>query len=835
MISRILIRLTVISLFTALATPLRLAAQGRLAGQTPNPVPLINQPLVPDAAVPGGKGFTLTVNGTGFVSGSVVNWDGSGRATTFVSSSQLTASILDSDIRKASTAAVTVVSPERGSGASNTVFFGIGLASPGVGLNASNFGPSGYFISVATGDFNRDGKLDLAVANYTANNVTILLGNGDGTFKVAGNYGTGTSAHGVAVADFNGDGKLDLAVTNEGSNDISILLGNGDGTFKDSVNYAVGSFPWRVAVGDFNSDGKLDLVVTNSAAGGGTPSVSILLGKGDGSFQAALDYGAGTLPFGVAVGDFNRDGTLDLAVGNGESRNVSILLGNGDGTFQSPVNYDIGDQPTEVAAADLNADGELDLAVADTLGHLSVLLGNGDGTFQSVVNYAATGLPISVVVGDFNDDGKLDVVLANQSGINLFLGNGDGTFGPAASYGRQSQNDVSLAVGDFNGDGRLDLALANYSNGVSEVSVLSQIPTVTLSPSKLDFDLQVVGTKSALEKSTLTNGGLPLNISSIAITGPDATDFFQKNNCDSNLPPAGRCTISVAFRPTQIGPRTASVTIIDNAAGSPQSVLLGGIGVTAGPDATLSTKNLTFATQLVGTISAAKPLKLINYGAETLNITSIVAIGDFSEKDNCGSSLPPGGHCNIDVSFKPTQRGHRAGFLSITDNAPDSPQEVHLSGVGTVVRLDPESLDFGTVSVGQKSSPQKAQLTNVGPGRLHIASIRTTGADAGDFPEVNDCPKYLDAKEFCAVTVTFAPTYAGNRSADVSVSDDGGGSPQQLTLSGIGGCGGSCPCAAGCRCAFNRCFIGISSAGAVTESASREACNANRNWLPDMR
>jgi hypothetical protein len=176
--------------------------------------------------------------------------------------------------------------------------------------------------SVAVGDFNGDGKLDLAVANSASNNVSVLLGNGDGTFQAAVNYAVGTNPASVAVGDLNGDGKLDLAVANIGSNNVSVLLGNGDGTFKAAVNYAVGSSPYSVAVGDFNGDGKLDLAVANP----GSNNVSVLLGNGDGTFQTAVNYAVGSYPYSVAVGDFDGDGRMDLAVANHGSNNVSILL-----------------------------------------------------------------------------------------------------------------------------------------------------------------------------------------------------------------------------------------------------------------------------------------------------------------------------------------------------------------------------------------------------------------------------------------------------------------------------------------------------------------------------
>lgn len=232
----------------------------RLAAQEPqnesattviaNPVPLINQPLVPDAIRPGGAGFMLTVNGTGFVSGSVVKWNGSARATTFVSNSRLAAKILSSDIAKPSTAAVTVVNPAPGGGTSNVVFFEATIPSASVGLALKSNPSTGDFpISFAVGDFNRDGRLDLAVANLNSNSVSVLLGKGDGTFQAAVNYNVGSSPYSIAVGDLNADGNLDLVVANSSGNDVSVLLGRGNGTFGGAVNYSTGVASTPLSVG----------------------------------------------------------------------------------------------------------------------------------------------------------------------------------------------------------------------------------------------------------------------------------------------------------------------------------------------------------------------------------------------------------------------------------------------------------------------------------------------------------------------------------------------------------------------------------------------------------
>jgi len=359
---------------------------------------------------------------------------------------------------------------------------------PPLNFNRANYrtGVSPYFVAV--GDLNGDGIADLVVANagtnYTGTTVSVLLGNGDGTFQPQMDFASGRQPRAVAIGDFNGDGKPDLAVANgilNAPGTVSVLLGNGDGTFQPPVAYVAGAIPSGVAVGDFNGDGNLDLAVVNFS----DHTVSVLAGNGDGTFQTHVDYGTGYGPLGLVVRDFNGDGNPDLAVVTASGPNaslgsVSILLGNGDGTFQSQVNYQTGGGSSGIAVGDFNGDGKLDLAVANPCGRgfqciapyapttVSVLLGNGDGTFQKQVEYETGADTLSVAVADFNGDGKLDPAVANYFDftVGVLLGNGDGTFQPQITFpGARRLGPAAIAAGHFagNGPGSADIVGTNYS------------------------------------------------------------------------------------------------------------------------------------------------------------------------------------------------------------------------------------------------------------------------------------------------------------------------------------------------------------------------------------
>ncbi len=314
--------------------------------------------------------------------------------------------------------------------------------------------------------------LDLVTANFNSNTISVLLGNGNGTFHGAVTYSVGSGPIALAIGDLTGDGVLDIAVANYNSGTISVLFGNGDGTFQGAVTYNVGTNPRGVAIADLDggSDGN-DLVVANW----GSATVSVLMNNGNGTFAKAVNYVVGTDPGDLVVADLNGDGKLDVATANYGSDTVSVLPGNGDGTFGTAIGFATGSNtdPIDVVAVQLTGDGEYDLATANNdNGTVSVLLNQGapgsaltPSSFAAAVNYASGGSnPYHLVAADVNGDGEQDLAVADYGSnqVGVLLGNGDGTL-QAAVTDSVGGNPIGITAGDFDGDGDIDLATANYN------------------------------------------------------------------------------------------------------------------------------------------------------------------------------------------------------------------------------------------------------------------------------------------------------------------------------------------------------------------------------------
>jgi hypothetical protein len=311
-------------------------------------------------------------------------------------------------------------------------------------------------------------------------------------------------------------------------------------------------------------------------------------------------------------------------------------------------------------------------------------------------------------------------------------------------------------------------------------------PAVSLSASSLNFGSQIVNSTSAVQTVTVTNSGTAtLSLGSITATAP----FAQTNTCGSSVAAGAICTISVTFTPTTGGSAVGSVTLMDNATNSPQTISLTGTGVTA-PIADLSPASLTFPPPplAVGTTSASQTVTLTNNGSATLIIVGITASANFGETNNCGASVPVGGNCSISVTFTPTAVGNLYGTLSVTDNnngAPASTQVVPLAGTGLgapAVSLSASTLSFGSQAVNTTSAVQTVTVTNSGTATLSLGSITATAP----FAQTNTCGSSVATGGICTISVTFTPTTTGSAVGSITLTDNAGNSPQTITLSGNG-------------------------------------------------
>jgi hypothetical protein len=537
-----------------------------------NAVPLVYQPLVPMSATPGAAGFTLTVHGTGFATGAVLNWNGSPRTTTVLSSTTLQATINSTDVAHIGTAVITVVNPTPGGGTSNVTYFPVRQPAP-----SASFAPEPGVTPLAgpavVGDFNGDGILDLIVGqNISAQSgsINFYRGLGNGAFAAPVTSPSTLPVIALASGDFNGDGKLDLLIStfdpNGFNSEAVVFINTGFGHFAQQTPFGGGDGGWISGIADVNGDGIMDVLFEATNQGQG--AVEIYLGNGNGTFTLtgfAQENNFDGTPIGI--GDFNGDGKLDLAVA--ESGQVDVFLGNGDGTVQDFVPYYCYPCGGSITVADLNGDGKLDLIVGD----LFVFLGNGDGTFTFGNSYAPQGGGYNAV-GDFNGDGKLDVLTAGNN-VTLYLGNGDGTFQNVTVSGAFSGVGGMVPFGDFNRDGQLDI----ITSGTASDQIGLQT-SLGVTPGSLNFGSIKIGATSKGQTVTLTNTSAhSLPISSIALSGAEPGDYLEHNTCGAGLHVGATCTISVAFKPTVKGARPASISITYSGVASPQTVSLTGFGL----------------------------------------------------------------------------------------------------------------------------------------------------------------------------------------------------------------------------------------------------------------
>lgn len=403
-----------------------------------------------------------------------------------------------------------------------------------------------------------------------------------------------------------------------------------------------------------------------------------------------------------------------------------------------------------------------------TLSPTSLVFGGqlvGTTSAAQTVTLSNTGTaPLTIIEiisnSDFAQTNNCGSTLAAGSSCSISV-----TFTPTAAGTRSG----SLFVADNASGSPQNVALTGTGTA----------PIATLSPASLAFGGQLIGTTSAAQTATLSNTGTAtLNITRITITG----DFAQTNNCGSSLAAGSSCSINVTFTPTATGTRSGSVSVADNASGSPQNVSLTGTGTA--PIATLSPANLAFGGQVIGTTSPAQSATLSNTGTAPLTISGITSSGDFAETNNCSTTLAAGASCAINVTFTPSATGTRSGSLTVSSNSQGGTVVAALSGSGVenAPTFNPASLTFSSEVVGTKSGGSNVKLTANGPGPLVISSIAATG----EFLESNNCPASLNTGSNCNITVNFLPTTGGPATGAIVITDNGLGSPQAIALSGNG-------------------------------------------------
>ncbi len=497
-------------------------------------------------------------------------------------------------------------------------------AAAGLTFNASSIatGVTSGYTSVATGDFNKDGKLDMAVVGADSTTIQLLYGNGDGTFTqgpTVGNFYQGIRQ--IKVADFNQDGNLDIAAVDLNNSVIHIFLGHGDGTFTQAPDATAQFGTVGITICDFNKDGIADMIVANAYSG----TVSFLAGKGDGTFtNGYTNYVSQKNPTDLISGDFNGDGNQDFAVGILNSSQIAVYLGNGDGTFANPVYYTVGSLPTYLTAGDFTGDGTIDLAVANTGDNtITILSGKGDGTFTTKTTLPTPAGLTAILSADFNQDGKMDLVASSNTGNTLayFLGNGDGTFTPS-SVVPAGTGPYQIALGDFNNDGVQDVAVADTANAATAVltkvsqgssAILTGVNVpgngLHLAIAKYTGDLNFAGSTSA----TTSLSALTVVTQSVLYTSGLSSTYGKQVSLTVNVSP----NVSGANA-------TNGETVYFYSDGK----VIGSAILKSG-SATFNTTSLPVGLHLVGVVYAGDGIFTPSLGLNLINVSSATSISGW--------------------------------------------------------------------------------------------------------------------------------------------------------------------------------------------------------------
>ena len=683
-----------------------------------------------------------------------------------------------------------------------------------------------YAYSVVVADVNGDGKPDLVLPDC------VLFGNGDGTFQGPVVWGLGWAS--VVVADVNGDGKPDIVLSRTSSSSVGLLLGNGDGTFQPLVTYPSGaSGGGSATVADVNGDGRLDIVVANSCTDSGCNNqegaIGLLLGNGDGTFQPATVYDSGDqFALSVAVADVNEDGKPDLLVLNSGTDLTAQTFGDIGVLINTSLT------PTTTALTSLQNPSNFAQAVTFTA-TVTAQPGYYKGTPTGTVTFAYGTAPLCSAVA-LNSGTATCVYSGLSVGSDTITASysGDANFNPSSGSVTQNVNKAtttttvisSLNPSSFNQQVTFTAAVAGQFGGTPTGTVTFNDGSTTLGTSPLS------GGMATFSTSALASGLHSIN----AVYSADSNFSGSSSSLNqtvnqasttlmltSSVNPSGlgqAVTFTAAITPQYGGHASGTVTFKNGTATLRSSAVNGNVAslttsslpvgthsitaiyggdsnftgsaspvlsqVVKGPAVKLSLASLTFPTQVVFTTSKAKTVTLTNTGLGVMSIKNIAVSGPFAQTNTCGTTVASGASCPFTVTFKPTTIGTLTGSVSITDNAPASPQKIALTGIGTYVQLSPTSLNFGNQPTGTTSLAKTITMSNKGGVAVSITGISIAGADLSDFSQTNTCGTSVAAGASCFIKVKFTPAATGARTATVSISDDGGGSPQKVSLTGTG-------------------------------------------------
>ena len=514
-------------------------------------------------------------------------------------------------------------------------------------------------------------------------------------------------------------------------------------------------------VSKFSSAGNLDYSTYFYGSGGDPVGISGIAVDGSGSaYITGVAESDGTFP--VTSTSICDPGTYGFGcsyafVTKFDSAASTLLYS----TFLGPNNF----ASPQAIALDANNDAYI----------LANTRSAAFGTTNGIEPYS-NGLDILLVEIDPAATTELLATYLGGSGDDEAAGMALDTNGNVYIAGSTDSTDFPTTPGAFQ-----TVSGGNTDAFIAKIATASA-PSVSLSPNSLQYASLSIGSTSQPQTILFRNmGSAPLTISSITVSG----DFAESDNCGNSLSAAGSCTLSVTFTPTAADNRNGSILIQDDAAGSPHVINLSGIGY--GPGANLSPSSLVFPAQLVGTPSTMQSMTFTNTGNATLNIGSIQVTGDFTQVNNCPSSLTAASSCAINVTFTPTASGVRSGTLVVNDNARGTAQSVSLTGTGSAAShsaatLTPASLTFASQPMTSSSAVQAVTLSNTGNTTLSVGSIQVTG----DFLQTNNCPAQLQTGSSCIINVTFSPKASGSRSGTLTVSDNAAGNLQTVMLTGSG-------------------------------------------------